>query len=261
MAEAEKGGRTAEANSSPGRYFARLSPTHACRKAVGRPNGLSGLSCLSPVCPVCPVALPAASLTASGQPASASAFARPRPPLHGTRRWRVVGLRGSAESRSKEVPSPSSSSPSSPSLLCFVPHAARAHRLPLPAAIRPCQPYHWPGKLANRSPNVDRSHTLTLTPAEALPRLPALTYRRPLLHRIASGRAGVPGARHLTARNVSFSPWGIDLRAQQACSGASDANSRARADKAETNTAIHPWDWSLRHITTHLVFCDCMCFF
>lgn len=108
----------------------------------------------------------------------------------------------------------------------------------------PALPLAW--NLANRSPNVDPSpspsHTLTLahtlTPAEALPRLPALTYRRPLLHRIASRRAAVPGARHLTARNVSFSPWGIQLRGQHACSGASDANSRARADKAETNTAV-----------------------
>lgn len=53
-------------------------------------------------------------------------------------------------------------------------------------------------------------------------------------------RAAVPGARHLTARNVSFSPWGIQLRGQHACPGASDANSRARADKAETNTPV-PW--------------------
>lgn len=116
------------------------------------------------------------------------------------------------------------------------------HRLPLPAATRPCQPYYWPGTspIAPRT-SITHTHTLTFalpSPAQKGPRLPALTYRRPLLHPHRVQAQACPGERHLTARNISFSPWGIQLRGQQACSGASDANSRARAAKAETNTSI-----------------------
>jgi hypothetical protein len=142
----------------------------------------------------------------------------------------------------------------------------------------PALPLAW--NLANRSPNVDPSpshlaHSHTRTPShihtrrEALPRLPALTYRRPLLHRIASRRAAVQPCQGRGISPLETFPFLLGASSSAAsqlnhgCSGASGANSRARADKAETNTAIRSTGpispsfcppCQLRHITTPLSF-------
>lgn len=127
------------------------------------------------------MSLPAASLTASGQPASPPAPARPRPPPGRAGGW----LHRLDSTRSPQgvcrVQQRNSAPGHAPGNLLLLP------RLPLPAAIRPCQPYHWPGT----SPIAPRTHIThprahTRTHSQSLPRLPALTYRRPLLHRIAS---------------------------------------------------------------------------
>lgn len=131
VAEAEKGGRTAEANSGPGRYFARLSPTHAC--TAERRSGVAT------VCQDCHVSLPAASLTASGQPASLPAPAQRLPDRHHHHHHRLDSGASQGVCRAEKE----TSSSFALSATCRMP--AIAHRLPLPAATRPCQPYHWPG--------------------------------------------------------------------------------------------------------------------
>lgn len=155
------------------------------------------------------------------------------------------------------------SGPLSPSLasLLWLPHATIAQASSSGGnSSMPALPLAW--NLANRSPNVDHSHSHTHR--LALTEAPGCRLSLTVVPYCIASRPGVPGERHLTARNVSFSPWGIQLRGQQACSGASDANSRARADSAETNTAIR--SLSLPASTHHHSFpflgcdCDCLCF-
>lgn len=141
------------------------------------------------------MSLPAASLTASGQPASQASLpqrpARPRPPLdqHHQKEemeggWTLLLLhsrRGSAVEK-KNIALPYPAYPASSLLLCFVPHAAIAHSTHTQASSSggnssmPALPLAW--NLANRSPNVDHSpssshashtlsHTRTLSPARA----------------------------------------------------------------------------------------------
>lgn len=176
MAEAEKGGRTAEANSSPGRYFARLSPTHPRVQKGGREAQRS-------------VRLPAASLTASGQPANATAThcqteTTPRPTTpEGDGGWldstSLHGRRGSAESKKR-----TSCFFSASLLRAACRHSTHTHTQASSSggnSSMPALPLAW--NLANRSPNVDHqspssshafSHTLphthTLTRARRGPR-------------------------------------------------------------------------------------------
>lgn len=174
------------------------------------------------------MSLPAASLTASGQPATATA--RPRPPLEEMEGgWTLLlyTVAGGLQSRKREHPASSL-------LLCFVPHAAIAHTHTHTHtqasssggnSSMPALPLAW--NLANRSPNVDHhspssshasltlSHTRTLTRARRGPRpkapSPAAGSHLPssliASHRVqACSRAGLPrGAPSHRSKRFLFS--------------------------------------------------------
>lgn len=260
---------------------------------------LSGDVCCPPLVLVVPLPCSESDRLWASLPACPPARPRPPPEMEGG--WTLLLLRRlymvaytvarGLHTRKKEqrpaqhgnllllspVPTcPDPSLPPSPSLLCFVPHAACRHSTL--AHLHICTLAHigflFRRQFVHASPTIGlgsrqslperRSLTLALTLSvpQALPPAAGSYLPSSLIAAHRARRAGVPGARHLTARNVSFSPWGIHLRGLHACSGASDANSRARADKAETNTAIRSTGPSRaffvlvpgrpRHITTHL---------
>lgn len=157
VAEAEKGGRTAEANSSPGRYFARLSPTHACT-AERRSGGAT-------VCQDCHVS--ACSESDRLWPAC-----QRLPDRDHHQRWRVVGLPHRSQGVCRvEKRTPPGKLPVNLLLLLSLARSPFSFPTVLRAACRqstqasssggnssmPALPLAW--NLANRSPNVDPSHT------------------------------------------------------------------------------------------------------
>lgn len=261
LAEAEKGGRTAEADSSPGRYFARLSPTHACRKAVGRRSG--GAT----VCQDCHCHVSACGesdrLWPACQPASLPAPARPRPPPEMEGGWTSTQVAGGLQSRKKNTAP--GKLPVNLLLLLSPPSPVARPPFSFPAVLRaacrqstqasssggnssmPALPLAW--NLANRSPNLCRSltHSLPQRPFPAAgSHLPSSLIAS---HRIASRRPGVQACQGRAISPLETFPFLLGTSSSAASRPVPGHQMQTagleQTKLKQTRPSARPLDWSL----------------